>query len=287
MKILRKIGAHFREKQYYYVCTAITFILLILGFFRFSSCLGRLWESLRDFGLSIAYAFCDWFDIGAEITPTVNEYSAYLFLDIPPLEWETLQMKWTEYWTEFVNTDNMIIYLYYVIYYSTSVAPVVMFAVPLWFALKRLFNKYYLRESKTPETDEEKKDETRPIENSKPLRGWHWLYFTIIVKIENWFIGLYDFVRERKELYQSWLLLVCLYFNAFTIFFEFLAYYIYFSVSLDLINLYRQGYKLLVDLSPLLSVFGVASWTTVVILALRKKSKDLEIERMMNGVEEE
>ena len=80
--LLRRIGGHFREKQFYYVCTIITLGLLALGLFRFPNAIGRLVESCQDFGFSIAYVFCDWFHIEAEITPTVNNYPDYSFLNV-------------------------------------------------------------------------------------------------------------------------------------------------------------------------------------------------------------
>ena len=305
--LLRRIGGHFREKQFHYVCMIITFGLLALGIFRFPNAIGRLVESCRDFGLSIAYVFCDWFDIEAEITPTVNNYPDYSFLNVQewlyslfnqssmpstpsptlPLDWDLFKEKWVAYWQAFIDTDNIMLYLLYLAYYITLLAPILMFGIPIWFGVKKLFNKYYFKEPRYPETEEEQQDETRPIKESKLLRAWNWFYFTILVRIGMWFVALFDFVKAREELYQFWLLLVLLYFNALTIFIEFCAYYIYFAVSFDFVNLYRQVYKLCLDLSAVLSVFGLFSWTTIVILILKRKSEDLEYERMMNGEVEE
>ena len=305
--LLRRIGGHFREKQFYYVCTIITLGLLALGLFRFPNAIGRLVESCRDFGLSIAYVFCDWFHIEAEITPTVNNYPDYSFLNVQewlyslfnqsftpsapslalPFDWDLFKEKWSAYWQAFIDTDNIMLYLLYLAYYITLLAPILMFGIPIWFGVKKLFNKYYFKEPRHPETEEEQQDETRPIKESKLLRAWHWFYFTILVRIGMWFVALFDFVKAREELYQFWLLLVLLYFNALTIFIEFCAYYVYFAVSFDFINLYRQVYKLCLDLSAVLSVLGLFSWTTIVILILKRKSEDLEYERMMNGEVEE
>lgn len=304
---LRRIGGHFREKQYYYVCTVITLGMLALGLFRFPNAIGRLVESCRDFGLSIAYVFCDWFDIEPSFTVTVNDYPNYDFLNVKdwilswfkkpstpsapsapiPSDWEIFKMKWSVYWQAFVDTDNITLYFYCLAYYVTLVTPILMFGVPIWFGFKKLFNKYYFKEPRHPETEEERQDETRPIKESRFLRAWHWLYFTILARIGLWFVGLFDFAKAREELYQFWLLLILLYFNAFTIFIEFCAYYIYFAVAFDFINFYRQVYKLYLDLSAVLSVLGIVSWTIIVILILKRKSEDLEYERMMNGEVEE
>ena len=66
----------------YYIYGAITVGLLFLGIFRFPNCIGRLIESGRDFGLSIAYAFTDAFDGKTKITPTVNTLPNYSFLNL-------------------------------------------------------------------------------------------------------------------------------------------------------------------------------------------------------------
>lgn len=305
--LLQRIGGHFREKQFYYACTIITLGLLALGLFRFPNAIGRLVESCRDFGLSIAYMFCEWFDIEAEITPTVNNYPDYSFLNMKtwffslfnqssmpstpsptlPLDWDLFKEKWVAYWQAFIDTDNIMQYLYYLAYYAEIVALVLILGIPIWFGVKRLFNKYYFKEPRHPETEEEQQDETRPIKESKLLRAWHWFYFTILVRIGMWFVALFNFVKAREDLYQFWLLLVLLYFNVLTIIIEFCAYYVYFVVSFDFVNLYRQAYKLCLDLSAVLSVLGLFSWTTIVILILKRKSENLEYERMMNGEVEE
>ena len=305
--LLRRIGGHFRKKQFYYVCTIITLGLLALGRFCFPNAIGRLVESCRDFGLSIAYVFCDWFHIEAETPPTVNNYPDYSFLNVQewlyslfnqsftpsapslalPFDWDLFKEKWSAYWQAFIDTENITLYLLYLAYYATIAVPVLMFGIPIWKGVKKLFNKYYFKEPRHSETEEEQQDETRPIKESRLLRAWHWFYFTILVRIGMWFVALFDFVKAREELYQFWLLLVLLYFNVLTIFIEFCAYYVYFAVSFDFVNLYRQVYKLCLDLSAVFSVLGLFSWTTIVILILKRKSEDLEYERMMNGEVEE
>ena len=316
MKVfLRRIGGHIREKQYTYVCVMITLGLLALGLFRFPNAIGRFIEACRDFGLSIAYVFCDWFDIELNFTVTVNDYPNYSFLnvkewllslfdrsDMPsipstpgapsapstpstpsapiPSDWEVFKMKWSAYWKAFIDTDNMLLYLYYVLYYITLISPIIMFGIPLWFGVKALFNKYYFSEPRKAETDEERKDETRLIKESKPLQLWHWIYFTIFVRIGLWFVGLFDFVKAREDLYQFWLLLALLYFNVFTIFIEFCAYYIYFAVSFDFVNLYRQIYKLYLDLYPFVTFMPFCGWFILAYVVLDKWTKKIGYERL-------
>lgn len=49
--------------------------LVLLGVFVFRSSYLRLWETMQDFGRSIAFYFCEIFGIENSITPTVNGLS--------------------------------------------------------------------------------------------------------------------------------------------------------------------------------------------------------------------
>lgn len=307
-RVKRALKIHFEKYQYHYVCTLITFALLYLGVFHFPNWLGRLVESGRDFGLSVAYAFCDLFDIENSIVPTVNKYPNYDYLNIKdwvlswfekptsptpsvpsapsttlPSEWELFKAKWALYWKAFVNKRVFFLWLYHVVNITYYVTTALMYGIPLWFLIKKLFNKFYFRE-KPKKVKDENGDELyeQPITDSKPLKAWQSFYFAVPQRVESWFVGLFVFVKERAELWQFWALLLLLYFNVFTIILEFIAYYLYFAVEFDFLNLYRQVYKLLLDLYPFVSFAGVVSWITLIILCLKKKNENLEYEQMMS-----
>ena len=91
----------------HYILAAITigFAACIL---LFPHSVGRIIESIRDFGLSMAYYFCEITEITHNITPTVNIYPKYPFFDflqnikLPstflPFDIETFKVKWSQYW---------------------------------------------------------------------------------------------------------------------------------------------------------------------------------------------
>lgn len=62
------------------ICILITLGFVVLGIFRFFGCIGRIIESVRDCGLSVAYYFCEIFEIPHRITLTVNELPKIPFL---------------------------------------------------------------------------------------------------------------------------------------------------------------------------------------------------------------
>lgn len=57
----------------HFICVAITLLFVLLAIFVFPSALGRIIESVRDFGLSIAFYFCKMFGIENSVTATVND----------------------------------------------------------------------------------------------------------------------------------------------------------------------------------------------------------------------
>ena len=63
-------------------------IVITVGFaacwLLFPNALGRIIESVRDFGLSVAYYFCEIFGIDHTITPMVNEFPKIPFFDFFP-----------------------------------------------------------------------------------------------------------------------------------------------------------------------------------------------------------
>lgn len=303
-KFFRVLGQGFAKYQYHITCTAITLLLLLLWVFCFPNALGRFVEAFRDFGISIAHVFCDTFSIEMDFSITVNELPDYSFLNPKtwfdnayapkyptlwiPLEWEEFTEKWKVYWQAFIDKRNFLMYLYYLVNILYWVVTISMYAVPLWLGVRALFRKFYFREKPKKAVDENGEILfEQPIQDSKPLTKWRKFYFNVIEKIILWFVGLYNFVREREALWGGWLLLVLLYFNVFTIAVEFIAYYLYFSVTFDIVNLYRQIYKLFLDVYPFIVSLPVFSWIVLIILGLRKKSTDLEYENIARVAQEE
>ncbi|MBO5027152.1 MAG: hypothetical protein J6C23_02675 [Clostridia bacterium] len=295
------VKRHFENKYPYYVCTIITLCLLAMGIFVFPNAIGRLIESCKDFGYSVGYVFCEIFNIKPEIQPTMNNLPDYSYMNAQtwffglfgksspsktpstfiPMEWVQFKAKWVQYWKAFANERYFLLYVFFllqVLYYAFL--GVALF-VPLWFGIRKLFKKYYFREQRqkqskrldcataltdgqaqeTPDTGEPVE---MPITDSIPLRVWRWLYFKVILRVFLWVVSLVEWIKERPTLWQFWLLLALLYFNVLTIVMEFIAYYLYFLCSMDVYNLYRQIYKLFLDLY---AVFSVLSFVTCFVLA--------------------
>ena len=259
------------------ICILITLGFVVLGIFRFFGCIGRIIESVRDCGLSVAYYFCEIFEIPHRITLTVNELPKIPFFDFPsqtpdvptvpsvpiPDNWEKFKINWSAYWRLWATKENFFGYLsavgnvLYVL--SKAIVIIVPFVLVAWLLLRRML--------KTQNNDYDK--------DSKPLTIFKRITAHTYISLKTWLIGFFAFVKEHKNYYVTWLCLWALYFNAFAILIEFIAYYLYFVVSFDFLNLYRQVYKLFIDLSAAFTFIPLWAWVVVGLIVLDKFRKNI------------
>lgn len=274
MKVERKINYR------HIICILITLGFVALGIFRFFGCIGRIIESVRDCGLSVAYYFCEIFEIPHHITPTVNELPKIPFFDFPsqtpdvptvpavpsvpiPDNWEKFKINWSAYWRLWATKENFFGYLSAVgnvLYiFSKVIVIIIPFILLVWLLLRCIL--------KTQNNDYDK--------DSKPLTIFKRITAHTYTPIKTWLIGFVGFIREYKNYYIMWLCLWALYFNAFAILIEFIAYYLYFVVSFDFLNIYRQVYKLFIDLSVAVTFIPLWAWGVVGLVALDKFRKNI------------
>lgn len=254
-------------------------VALIMGvaafYFRFPYALGRLIEGVRDMGVSIGYYCAELFGGGAKFSVTVNDYPKIPFFStatpappvpsvpapVPdntpdislPSTFSEFKIKWVAYWKTFISKDNLFAYfsaigngLYYLSYALLLLLPV---AILLFVFIRRA--------SGAINTDHGKE--------SKPLKAFKKCVSKTYIPVKSWCLSFVDFLKNHSAYYKIWLCLWLFYFNAFTIVCEFIAYYFYFVVSFDFVNLYRQLYKLffdlwaVIDFTPpwLLVIFGI------------------------------
>lgn len=265
------------------ICILLTIGFIACGVFKFPNALGRLIESGRDIGLSVAYYFCEIFGIEHNITPTVNDLPKIPFFPVSPPSvpsepsvpstplpdtWTGFQANWAAYWRLWASLDNFTGYLSFLgngLYTLCKAAIVILpFALLLWFCFRR-----YLR-----------KENTNHDKDSKPLRAWKWLAAHTYRPVRAWLSGLWQFIRERRAYLAIWVCMWLFYFNAFTIVLEFLAFYFYFVVSFDLINVYRQVYKLFIDLSAAFTFIPVWLWVIIGLWLFDRFRKKIAIARL-------
>lgn len=259
------------------ICIAITFVFILCGVFRYFGALGRVIEGGRDLGISIGYYFCEIFGISHNITPTVNDLPKtpfFDFLQTPapstplPDTADGFQNAWVRYWKLWATTDNVSAYLAYLGDLLFTLCYAINFVVPFVLAAY-VYLKRYLR-----------KENTDYDKDSRPLKVFKRLTAYTYRPVKQWLAGFWAFLKERKAYLAIWLALWLFYFNAIAITLEFLAYYFYFVTSFDVVNIYRQVYKLFLDLSVPLTSVPVWAWVIIGIVLFDTFRKKLAYARL-------
>lgn len=258
------------------ICMAITLGILLCGVLFYVNSLGRTIESCRDFGTSICYYFCELFEIEHNVVPTVTEQPKVPFFNsiptppsttLPPTTSfpdtsEKFQSAWSKYWQLWITKENVTSYLGYLNEKILLAYSVILLLVPLVIAVYVVFKRYLREQNNAYDTD------------SRALHTYKRLTAHTYIPIKRWLTAFFAFIKSHRAYYVTWAVLWALYFNFFTIAIEFLAYYFYFVVTFDVVNIYRQVYKLFLDLSPVFRTVPLWAWCVFGIVlfdTLRKK----------------
>ena len=275
-----KIKQFFRQLNYrHYICVAITLGCLAFTIFCFTDSLVRIIEAFRDFGLSVAYYFCTLFNIRYSFSLTVNDFSS---ISVPsvviPETWEAFKVSWAQYWTLWATKENFYAYLSMLGDVLGRGAKVMILLLPVILGLVYIFLRQYSKQKIGDHAEE-----------GKPLRIWKKVMRKTYLPVKRWVQSFVGFVREHRRYITLWVCIWAFNFNAFTILFEFLAYYLYFVFSFDVLNLYRQVYKLFADLMPMITFVPLWAWILIGLYffdCFRKKiaySRLLHMERRNDG----
>lgn len=258
----------------HYISVAITLGFIALGVFVFPNAICRLLESVRDFVISIARIFDD------SIAPTVTELPSWRIKDSPytattllPFEWEDFKKGFVEYWKTFASLSTLYGYFYVlgkvlfsVIYASLILALV---AIPLYYVMKG-----YLK-GQVEEPDDKQKGAYRKTDakESKPLKIFKRISDLTYIKIRNFIISYVGFLKTYRVYAKIWLGLWLFYFNVITIVIEFFAFYLHFLKVLDLIEIYRYVYKLLLDGQTAFRFIPFFAWVIIAVVALEYSAR--------------
>lgn len=261
----------------HWLCIAITFGFFAVGVFVFPNTLGRTVESFRDFGLSIAYFFCELFGINHTITPTVIESASIPFFDFPtsftsstpsttlPDTWIGFQSSWGVYWRLWATASNFTSYLGFLSNIFFWLVMAALIALPFVLVIYLAFNRYFKSHNNDYNLD------------SKPLRNFKRIAAHTYSPVRRFITSLLGFIREHRAYWIAWLCLWLWYFNALTIIVEFIAYYFYFVISFDTDTVYKQVYKLFVDLAVPFSFIPVWAWVIIGLILFDRLRKRIAL----------
>lgn len=243
------------------ICIAITLGFAACAVFVFPSALGRIIEGGRDFGLSVAFYFCRLLNIPNNITPTVNELPNMdgILPSVPIADdWEQFKADFAAYWRLWADADNFLSYFSFLGNLLYKICVFILLVMPVFIVAVVMLGRYLRRQNNDFDKD------SRPLKAVKQISRYTYR------PVKSWFIGFFGFVREHKPYWVAWLCIWAYNFNLFTIALEFFAFYFYFVVSYDFVNIYRQVYKLFLDLYVPFTFIPLWAWAVIALVLFDK-----------------
>ena len=229
----------------------------------------RFWETCQDFGLSVAYYFCELFGIDYFFTPTVTVYSDVLKWDILlPSDWDGFTASAKQYFSLLIDGDNFSAYWAKVGDVMLVVAKVIAVILPCVIVLILVIYRMY------------RQGNTKHNQDTKPLQIFKWLAARTYQPIKRAILSYRKYLTEHKEVWVCWIILWVFHLNAASIVMGFLAYYFYFVLSFDVGNLYVQVCKLFIDLQVIFRHFPWWSIVTVCWLLFNQWRKKIALNRL-------
>lgn len=255
-----------KKRNYrFYICLTITLIILLLGFY-FNNSFIRFWDSLKSLFYSIIYYFCEIFEIENEVNVTVNELPNYLTstqLFFLPTNFEVFKLRIKVWFSSLFNITTLSDYASFIGNLLSFIAKGITIILPFILAIY-LKIKDFFSESFVP-----------PNEDSKYLKLYKKFEDKIFAPIKEWFVSFWMYILDHNFFLKIWIIVLAFYFNLISIVVSVLAYYFYFAVSFDLINLYIQFYKLLLDVSPMIRFVPTIIWIILILLLINHVRKNV------------
>ena len=232
----------------------------VLTAFRYRISVVRLIMAVKDFVISVAYYFCAFFDVPIKVT--VTDLPDASILQLLPYDVDEIIRKLGAMWSYVFNGDCFISYLKSLSWLFNTISilllPLLTFGILVPIVLKNVLL--------TPNLD-------KHGEKSRTVRFLEQKVISRVPSVKTWLKTLFSALWDRKACRWSFLILWLINFNVLTIVFEILAYYFYFAVSIDLLNLPIQLVKLLLDLIIMFSSAPMLFWFLVayaIICIVRK-----------------
>ena len=265
----KKIWLVLKSDYRHVICIALSFGFLALALFYFRYAGARIWESCIDISNSTLFYVKELFELDIQATVTINNFSAQPF-KMPfnlPNTWEEFVALWHQYWEVWATKENVEAYLIWLGDFIKYMSKFIILILPLVILLLVLLNR-----------------EPQPTEDcsvpTKPLRWFKKFEHAVYLRVKWWILGFVEFLREHSYYVTLWAWIWAYSFNIITIVLEFIAYYLYFVVSFDFVNLYVQVLKLLMDFSIPLDFIPLLGWIIIIYLILNALSRKRGYEKL-------
>ena len=251
------------------VTVIISLAFLVLGVFVFGQSYVRFAESCRDFGLSVAYYFCELIGIDYSFTPTVTEYSGVLQWEIfLPSDLEGFTASAGNFFALLINGENFVSYWSAVGNVMVVVVKAIAVLLPcvlvLWLVLWRMYRH----------------GNTNHNRDTVPLRVFKAISKYTYQPVKRAVLSYREYLSVHKGIWVCWIILWVFHLNLASIVTGFFAYYFYFVLSFDVGNLYVQVCKLFIDLQVIFRHFPWWSIVTVCWLLFNRWRKKIALNRL-------
>ena len=218
------------------VSVFVSFAFVLLGVFVFSSSYLRFWETMTEFGQSIAFYFCEIFEIEHNIVPSVNAPSHVVGNMIKlPDNLDGFKENTQSYLSLLFSGQNFVGWWGTVTGTLATLSKVLVLLLPcavgLWFVIRWLYGRSNRRHNK----------------DTVPLVVFKFISRCTYQPIKQFVRGYVCFLREHGWIWRCWVAVWVFHFNLASIFMGFLAYYFYFAVSFDLTTIYPQICRFFID----------------------------------------
>lgn len=239
----------------HYIFASVLLLTMIIAIICYRTSFVRIWESLCDFGTSIAYYFCKIFQVDNSLVPSVIKISDtvrsidYIF----PTTSKSYGVKVLCSLHLLFNLNNIGTFINGISVLFVVLPVLFTLLVPLFLLISYYLNNFAKKEC---------------INVDKESKG-----YKIAVKIQNKVIypiwayikTLYYFLKINTIYIKLFLFELAVIYRIVPICIELIAYVLYFAVSFDIATLFIQLYRTVLDLSLLLSLpLGV--WFIVFLL---------------------
>lgn len=246
-----------RVNYRHWLCISITIAFVVVTAVCFQNSILRLWDSLKDLFYSICFYIDNLFGLNKGIEATVNQIPSHTtsapVIDFPSSE-EQFSSKWTLFWQSFATRDSFLGYIDYCGNLILNIAFIIVVAVvPLALVAVMLFKRYF----KVQNNDYNK--------DSRPLKIFKRLSSKSYQPVKRFVVTFICFLRSTSVYLLLWAVIWALNFNFITILIEFVAWYLYLSMSFEFSSFFLQLHKLVLDLK---TVFDVVPWWGFVIMAV-------------------
>ena len=251
------------------VTVIISLAFVALGVFVFEQSYIRFGETCKDFGLSVAYYFCELIGIDYSFTPTVTEYSDVLQWEILlPSDLEGFTASAGNFFSLLIDGENFADYWSAVGSVMVVVAKVITIMLPCVLVLGLVIWRMY------------RKGNTNHNCDTVPLKAFKWLTARTYQPVKRAVCSYRDYLSEHKAIWVCWIVLWVFHLNGASVVMGFLAYYFYFVLSFDVANLYVQVCKLFIDLQVIFRNFPWWSIVTVCWLLFNRWRKRIALNRL-------